>query len=662
MNNMRRFYSILFLSLGLVFYGFSETQESFYHLSFDELLELQTEVATVFPTDELLVPASVSKITEDQWRMRGARVGIDEALDYLPGVASYPNLGGIGVSVRGYANFFSTLRGHSLLIDGIPMMRWEMGSALFHLSHLNLGLFSGVEMIRGPGSALYGNDAFHSVMVFQPWEPKQDIFEVSGIYGDHRRSGIDLRFSQGVKGKGRITSVFSVDGQGDQNIRYRSRLAHLSGEFDRAERFETGSGMIRWFSPPDEDFSYDLNFLFHQHQANEVSTMAIQFKGEDKMDTDTRLGLGWGKFLWNLKQGRKFEISAFHWNTSYDFVFNRAFTTRYLVGATETRRGIDFRLRSPEKGLRTRWVLGGGMDWQEIRETLDGVLEVGIKQLNIEGLKREIKNLYFHTETNLTHKNHLILGARIDDYPGFGTQFTPRAGLIHKADQNTSYKFLYGNAFRAPTARDLNSNSSGTTLGNPDLLPEEIDSYEFIIMHQLSKSSWNLTFFKSDWENEISRDKISAKTSQFFNSGRSKAQGVEVSWKGEISPEITLSLSGSRARARDEATQKDDLAFPKTIINIELEGKCENIDWRLGLRSMSDWNDQGNGSLPPSEPLGTYLRTDLTLKKEIEKDQEVYLYIRNLFDQTLTIPSIRESGYALPEKGIGARLGFRMRF
>lgn len=79
-------------------------------------------------------------------------------------------------------------------------------------------------------------------------------------------------------------------------------------------------------------------------------------------------------------------------------------------------------------------------------------------------------------------KINLIAGIRYDQYSDFGESVNPRLGITYSTSKNIRFKGLYGKAFRAPTFQELYDN---TTLGNQDgvkgnelLKPETIQTFE----------------------------------------------------------------------------------------------------------------------------------------------------------------------------------------
>ena len=87
-------------------------------------------------------------------------------------------------------------------------------------------------------------------------------------------------------------------------------------------------------------------------------------------------------------------------------------------------------------------------------------------------------------KTNIPVRSNLILniGARYDHYESFrGGTANPRLGLIYSPLKQTTFKFLYGTAFRAPSTYELYYNDSRvSTEANPYLKPENIKTTELV--------------------------------------------------------------------------------------------------------------------------------------------------------------------------------------
>jgi iron complex outermembrane receptor protein len=103
---------------------------------------------------------------------------------------------------------------------------------------------------------------------------------------------------------------------------------------------------------------------------------------------------------------------------------------------------------------------------------------------------QEIWALYVQDEIRLAPWARLTLGVRHDDYSLVGGTTNPRAGLVLLPQQNFAVKLLYGSAFRAPNAYELfYDDIADINKPNPNLEPEEIDTWEIVSEYYFSKNS-----------------------------------------------------------------------------------------------------------------------------------------------------------------------------
>ncbi len=132
-------------------------------------------------------PFAVSILDREIWTTGRSQGSIEESLQGLPGIRvqnRFNDAVGERISVRGYgARSEFGVRGVKILVDGIPATLPD-GQAT--LDHLDLGSLGRVEVLRGPGSALYGNAA-GGVLSFETRPPADAPLrqEVRIIHGDH---------------------------------------------------------------------------------------------------------------------------------------------------------------------------------------------------------------------------------------------------------------------------------------------------------------------------------------------------------------------------------------------------------------------------------------------------------------------------------------------
>jgi iron complex outermembrane receptor protein len=87
--------------------------------------------------------------------------------------------------------------------------------------------------------------------------------------------------------------------------------------------------------------------------------------------------------------------------------------------------------------------------------------------------------VYIQDEIRLSRSLILNLGLRYDRYSTFGGSTNPRAALIYNPFEKTTFKLLYGQAFRAPNFYELYYHAPGNE-ANPSLGPERVKSTELV--------------------------------------------------------------------------------------------------------------------------------------------------------------------------------------
>ena len=196
-------------------------ERDIFTMSLDELMKLSVavDVASLFVEDELIVGATVSSTTSEEWRQNGARK-LNEALDGEMNMVNFRNIGGTTIlSIRGYTSS-SSMRGISWLVDGVPINTLTYGTAGFTVPDWSLNTLDKIEIVKGPGSALYGSDAFHGVISLKSFESEKDMAtaEIAGAWPEYFDAG--LKASRGLSDHVRFDASFGVGHQGDLDIDY----------------------------------------------------------------------------------------------------------------------------------------------------------------------------------------------------------------------------------------------------------------------------------------------------------------------------------------------------------------------------------------------------------------------------------------------------------
>jgi iron complex outermembrane receptor protein len=141
---------------------------------------------------------------------------------------------------------------------------------------------------------------------------------------------------------------------------------------------------------------------------------------------------------------------------------------------------------------------------------------------------RTFKALFLEDLWDLWDNLRLTVGARYDDYSDFGDSFNPRAGIAWEFISGYDLKLLYGRAFRAPSFLELYNQNNPAFVGNPDLDPEIVDTYELSLGTEITDTfSGRITGFRNEIKDSVDRDVIEGQTI-FLNKAEIRSQGIEV--------------------------------------------------------------------------------------------------------------------------------------
>ncbi len=124
-------------------------------ISIDDLLKMKTSVASKTALNLRETPGIISIITDEEIKTIGAR-DLTDVLALIPGISfTYDAQGVVGIQVRGNWGFEGKVL---FLIDGMEIN--ELQYNVFPLlNHIQVDNIKRIEIIRGPGSAIYGGSA-----------------------------------------------------------------------------------------------------------------------------------------------------------------------------------------------------------------------------------------------------------------------------------------------------------------------------------------------------------------------------------------------------------------------------------------------------------------------------------------------------------------------
>lgn len=153
-------------------------------LSFEELLNVKVKVATLEMGSALRAPSSVTVFTRSQILNMGVR-SVEELLNYVPGYqASRETFNNQGYRV-GARGMITPQPSQSVLfiVDGQRLNSDMAGGALLANRFLTTANIERIEVIRGPGAAIYGSSAFSGVVDITTLRDANSLYVASGNIG-----------------------------------------------------------------------------------------------------------------------------------------------------------------------------------------------------------------------------------------------------------------------------------------------------------------------------------------------------------------------------------------------------------------------------------------------------------------------------------------------
>jgi len=454
-------------------------------LPLERLMAMEVVSASKFPQRLTEAPASVTVVTAADIRDYGYRTLADVLRSIRGLYVSYDrNYSYLGV--RGFSRPGDYNTRILLLVDGYRFNdniydQASIGSEF----PIDVDLIERVEFVPGPGSSVYGSNAFFGVVnVITRRGADIGGAEAAGSLGSHRSAA------------GRVSYGRRLDNGADLLLSmsaYRARgQDHFYPEF---VPLGVADGMARGL---DGDRSRQLFARLayqgwtlqavHGERNKDVPTASYStapaVSGTQTTDTNTYLDLKY--------QGTPAARTEL---TGRLFYGRYAFDGDYLYDAPPLYRNRDT-VRGAWWGAEAKMVstaidrhkLVFGAEYQKDMRQQQKNYDEQPYTVNLDDRRSgDRAGLYVQDEYALHDRLRLNAGLRYDHASGFGGIFNPRLGLIAEPIERTYVKLLYGTAYRAPNAyeRFYAVPGAGGQKTNPSLRPERIRTGELVVEHQI---------------------------------------------------------------------------------------------------------------------------------------------------------------------------------
>ncbi len=687
MNKFRK--SALFVALMQAPFAFADNDGKFEHflsLSLEDLMAQEITISTNTRQTLSKAPGVVSVITSDDIKATGAANLVD-VLEGVPGIHVRANhfANRPMIQFRG-ANATQTL----LMVNGVPLRDLMWGFGIFWKG-LPVSIIERVEIIRGPGSAMFGSDASAGVInVITRTAVDMDGAE-AGVrvgsfnskagwahYGDEwggyqvgmtaevsATDGHDpLIAADRQSGDDPASSLAPADtgyGWRNQDLRFSVAKGHwrLLADYMRHSDLEvglTGAGVLDPLTRA-EDSRYNLDLLYNNERFSKHWELNAEVRYHH-MDYDSGEG-----FQERPPGYTTVDDNGTPADPSDDI------TTVYPTGVINQMRSAERRTGLEVSGLYRGFSshairLGAGTTIQDLYRVEQVITDPANPTQLVDVSDsatafapenaRTINHLYLQDVWSIDKALELTAGARYDDYSDFGDTINPRLALVWKSSDRITTKMMYGEAFRAPSYQELFSPTS-YAMPNPELDPERSQTSELALSYLASKSlqlGVNAFVFTQE---DLIRPVGLPGNRKFQNIGNHTIRGIELEAQWQAATSFKVSGNVTYRKHDDSAYRAADEPDKDAYLR---------LDW--GFTPNWNWNLQANwiGERPRSgtdtrQAVDAYLITDSTLRYAGYDNWEFATSVRNLFDVDARASSSLTDDLPLPERQLYAELRYQ---
>ncbi|MFH0778318.1 MAG: TonB-dependent receptor [Candidatus Eisenbacteria bacterium] len=601
-------------------------------------------------------PATVAVITAEEIKRHGYET-LEEALRTVAGVHVTYDRNYHYIGVRGYSVPGDWNSRVLLLVNGCRRNEDVYGSGYVGSAFgIDMDQIERIEVVKGPGSALYGTNAFFAVVNVVTKDGTGDPGLAGWVqYGsyDSRKlgfsygradNGLDLSLGASygnVEGQdlyfreydgyvdeaGFVHDGVFRDGDGDQTFKLFGRLnfkgVSLQAGFNSREKgiptasYWTAFNDNRTRNTDELAFAearYEYDISSHRNVMGRLSLnrylyhgdWAVWYEGEDGFYKELGKDLATGRWV----------------NTELQFNWSALACNRLTIGAEGEYHHVHQKY----------WDAGlPGPEYYQLY--LDDTRDFGVWSLYAQDVL-QLANMSF------------VLGVRHDQYPASGGTTNPRLGWIYTLRPATGLKLLYGTAFRAPSLNELHYGDGGHTLiSNGSLEPERLKTVEAVLQQEIGCNlRATLSTYDTRIENliyQVVTDQLGLdglELLQYQNTGAAKARGLEVGLQGFLAG-LQVHATYARQKAVEETYGEELPNSPRDIatVGVGLPKLWDSVLLSAEVRYI------GRRFTVARETLDPHACTDLVLVLDGTIPRlELTAKVRNLFDEAYEDPASTE--------------------
>ena len=409
------------------------------------------------PVKNVIAPVSV--VTKEEIDAIQAK-SLAEVLRRLPGVQVVS--AGYGQTTEVYVRG-TTSRHLLVMINGVRIGSATLGSADF--SQIPLTGVERIEFIRGSRAALYGSDAVGGVLniitAYQQGENMAQVSAGAGSDGYYQLAG-SVAGNLGQSGWGKVAI------KGEQADGFSARKLPYEEDDDG---FKNRNVVAEIGTHAGDNWKFSLQGYYHDGEAEYDDSY-----GAVNAQTDSTL------YNFAAKAGYANEQLI----SEVTMAFNQDKAHNFSDGNSGSEIKTDRLLANWQNHfqLTEQWGLGGGLEFYRDK----------VANNTTTYTEDERDNAAIYATSIFRNDSWQLEGSvRGDDNDSYGQKTTWQLAAAYNLTSELNISASAGTAFKAPTFNDLYWPNSG----NPDLEPEESESYEVAISGSHALLDWRVAYYQS---------------------------------------------------------------------------------------------------------------------------------------------------------------------
>ena len=562
-------------------------EQDLFSLSFEDLLNVQVDIAS--KTSETLssVPSTMSVFSRKQIQA----LGVDnayEVMNFVPGMQSTRG-DWVGAVPKDHARGVYLDSGNVLvMINGERVNESSFGKASVYMPYIPIEIIEKIEFIRGPGSALYGSNAFLGVMNIVTSKERNAL---QLVVGNNGRYGATGQFNTSLSDDTALFASFSYDQKDGES--------YPQGVKDPLEALYLEAGVdykklqlrARYNETSLDEFLNLAGYSTQNQHTSDNTFVGVKYNwiNNDKLKLDS----SYSYTKHNISSAGL--IAAF--DDIPDFLLGPAWQTTDSKFETE----LSYQFEN-------QWQLAAGIEYAEAKQVEAGVrtnyyddesmlviidpayFQQGIVTVmdfpEFASLKYTFETYSAYGQLKIPYSDALTLfvGARYDDVKDIDSKFSPRLAGVYVINPEHTVKLQYGESFRTPVTNELFSNDD-VTVGNPSLRSESVKTTEFVWHYQTSELQANAVLFYNELNDFINIEPTQSNDAlfTFTNSFNTQNSGIELDGTWQSSKEF--SVTGTYTQYFEEPINASFKRFASLVSSYNLSDS-----WQVSLNLL--WRDK----------------------------------------------------------------------